>query len=287
MTIGCVLLTSAGREHLLEGALASLLAQQGVDLDVVVVGNDCEPQVPEEVRSAPTGRQLGIPAGRNFGVPHVDGDLLFFLDDDAQLADGGALRRVADLFVDPELGAVQFRVEPSDGGARLREWVPRLGGGDPDRSGDVTALWEGAVAIRRELFERVGGWPDEFMFVHEGVDLAWRVMDAPARVHYFAGAAVRHPTPPPGGRPARHGYSLYYGARNRVWVARRNLRWPLGALYVASFAARSLPRLRSLSDLRSAARGYRDGIRQPCGARRPLSARTIWRMTKLGRPPVI
>ena len=26
---------------------------------------------------------IGIPAGRNAGVPHVDGDLLLFLDDDA------------------------------------------------------------------------------------------------------------------------------------------------------------------------------------------------------------
>ena len=59
-----------------------------------------------------------------------------------------------------------------DGGRASRDWVPRLRLGDPARGSEVTAIWEGAVAMPRALFERVGGWPDEFRFVHEGVDLA-------------------------------------------------------------------------------------------------------------------
>jgi hypothetical protein len=34
-------------------------------------------------------------------------------------------------------------------------------------------------------------------------------------------------------------------------------------------------------------RGYREGLREPCGPRRPLRWRTLWRMTLAGRPPVI
>jgi GT2 family glycosyltransferase len=251
---------------------------------VIVVGNDCEPDVPE--RTAPTGAQLGIPAGRNFGAPRVNGVLLFFLDDDARLRDPDALARVAARFEDERLGALQLRVEPSDGGRPLREWVPRLGAGSRERSGDVTALWEGAVAIRRDVHERIGGWPDEFVYVHEGVDVAWRVMDAGYRVHYAGDIVVLHPTPQPGGSPVRHGYSLMYGARNRMLLARRHLPWPLGALFVASFVLRTLPRLRSASDVRAMLRGYRDGLRVPT-RRRPLRAQTLWRMTRLGRPPVI
>jgi GT2 family glycosyltransferase len=288
MTIGCVVLTSAGREELLRGALASLRRQEGVELEVVVVGNDCEPVVPEGVRVVATGANLGIPAGRNAGAPSVGGELIFFLDDDAVLRDAGALAHVqAEFAADPALGALQLRVAPSDGGRPLREWVPRLRAGDPGRSGDVTALWEGAVALRRDVFDRVGGWPGDFLFVHEGVDLAWRVLDAGYRVHYAGDIVVLHPTPAPGAVPARHGYSLYFGARNRVWIARRHLPLPLAVLYVASFAARSLPRLRSRRDVGAALRGYRDGLRQPAGPRRTLRARTIWRMTRAGRPPVI
>jgi hypothetical protein len=56
---------------------------------------------------------------------------------------------------------------------------------------------------------------------------------------------------------------------------------------VAAFALRTLPLVRSRVRARAALRGYRDGLRRPCGGRRPLRARTLWRMTRIGRPPLI
>jgi GT2 family glycosyltransferase len=184
------------------------------------------------------------------------------------------------------VGAVQLRVEPREpGGARSRDWVPRLRIGDRMRPSDVAALWEGAVAIPRALFEQVGGWPEEFRFVHEGVDLAWRVLDAGHRVRYAAQRSARHPSP--ARVTARHGYSTYYGARNRVFLARRHLPPPLGVLFVLTFVLRTLPHLRTREQRANARRGYRDGLRQPCGPRRRLRASTLWRMTRAGRPPII
>jgi GT2 family glycosyltransferase len=282
--IGCVVLTQGRRPAELRAALESLARQRGVELDVVVVGNGWEPVgLPEGVRGVHVREDRGIPAGRNAGVPAVHGELLFFLDDDARLAEDDALARVAAAFADPDLGLLQLRVVASDGGHEPRDWVPRLRVGDRGRSSDVTAVWEGAVAIPRALFEQVGGWPEEFRFAHEGVDLAWRVMDAGRRVRYAGDIAVFHPPY----AIAAHDYSAYYGARNRVWLARRHLPLPLGALYVASFALRTVPLLRSPDRARAALRGYRDGMRGPCGARSRLGARTLWRMTRAGRPPVI
>src|SRR5206468_655922 len=150
------------------------------------------------------------------------GDLLFFLDDDARLAAPDALARLAARFVaDPRLGMVQLRVDPLGGGRPAREWVPRLRAGDPHRSGEVTHVWEGAVAIRRDVLEAVGGWPEAFRFVHEGVDLGWRVMDAGYRIHYAGDIAALHPP-----YHSRNDWDYYFGARNRTWLARRYL--PLG-----------------------------------------------------------
>jgi GT2 family glycosyltransferase len=157
--------------------------------------------------------------------------------------------------------------------------------GDRTRSSEATTVWEGAVSIPRSVFNEVGGWPEPFRFVHEGIDLAWRVMDAGYRVEYAGDIAVLHPEPSPA--PARHGYSLYYGQRNRVWLARRHLPLPVAVLYVLSFSLRGLLRVRSAGDLRAVAKGLRDGLRQPCGARSTLRAGTLWRMTRAGRPPVI
>jgi GT2 family glycosyltransferase len=285
VSFGCVLLTMGRRPADLRLALDSLLAQERVETDVVVVGNTWQPSgLPEGVRGVYSPDNVGIPAGRNLGVPAVSGDLLFFLDDDASLAAPDALARVAARFAaEPDLGLLQLRVAPRGGGASARDWVPRLRVGDRARSSDVTAVWEGAVAIRRSMFEAIGGWPGDFEFVHEGIDLGWRVMDAGYRVAYAGDIVALHPSPT--GTP--HGYSFYYGARNRVWLARRHLPWPLAAVYVANFGLRTLPRLRSRSDARDALRGYRDGLRGPAGARKPLKAGTLWRMTRAGRPPIM
>jgi GT2 family glycosyltransferase len=227
---------------------------------------------------------VGIPGGRNAGVPHAEGELLFFLDDDASLAGGDALARIATKLGDSTLGLVQLRVAPREGGRPRRDWVPRLRAGDPARSSDVTAVWEGAVAMPRRVFDQVGGWPAEFRYAHEGIDLAWRVLDAGYRVHYAGDVVALHPAQD---APMPHAYSFYFGARNRVWIARRHLPLPLGVLYVVMFALRTVPRLRSAHAVREAARGYRDGLRGPCGKRQKLRARTLVRMALAGRPPII
>lgn len=293
MTVGCVVLTRGDRPAALAAALDSLRRQRGVETDVVVVGNGWEPAgLPAGVRGHCEPVDRGIPAGRNAGVPHVGGDVLFFLDDDAALVEDDALARVAETLDHPQkgvrplyVGMVQLRVEPSEGETYSRDWVPRLRVADRRRSSDVTVVWEGAVGVRRDAFAAAGGWPEEFRFVHEGVDLAWRVMDAGYRVRYLAERSVTHP--PRGPAAERHGYSVRYAARNRVLVARRNLPWALAALYVLSFALRTLPGLRTAELRRAALDGYRAGLRDPCGERRPLRARTLWRMARAGRPPVI
>jgi GT2 family glycosyltransferase len=283
VTFGCVVLTTGSRPDDLRRGVESLLAQEGVEVDVVVVGNGWEPAgLPGGVRGVHLPEDRGIPAGRNAGVPHVAGDLLFFLDDDASLASRDALARVGAKFgADPRLGMLQLRVEPREDGPRAREWVPRLRVGDPERSGDVPHVWEGAVAMRRAAFDAVGGWPADFRFVHEGVGLGWTVMDAGYRVHYAGDVVALHPPY----RPARRDYHYYFAARNRVWLARRHLPRPLGVAYVGTFVLRQAPRLRTGVRRRAALRGYRDGLRDRA-PRRPLRARTLWRMTRIGRPPV-
>src|SRR6476661_5570635 len=92
MTFGCVVLTRGDRPE----ALAALQRQEGVELDIVVVGNGWRPTgLPEGVKAHFEPEDRGIPAGRNAGVPHVTGELLFFLDDDATLVENDALAYLA------------------------------------------------------------------------------------------------------------------------------------------------------------------------------------------------
>lgn len=282
---GVVVLTQGQRPTDLVLGLRSLLAQTGVDLDIVVVGNGWRPSgLPDGVHSICLPENQGIPRGRNAGVAHVSGELLFFLDDDARLRDPDMLARMALLFAaSPDIGVVQPRVVDPDGRPAPRRWTPRLRVGDPKRSSDVTAMWEGAVAIRRDLFEQTGGWPDEFFYMHEGIDLAWAVWDAGARVRYVGDLVALHPAASPG----RHADYFRLNARNRVFLARRRLPGPIAAIYLTVWATVTLVRERNRAALAASLRGAIDGWHDYPGLRRPISWHTVWRMTRAGRPPII
>lgn len=283
--VGCVLLTQAKRPEELRRAVDSILRQRGVDVDIIVVGNGAEPpDMPERVRVLTLPENVGIPAGRNAGIDKVGGDLVLFLDDDAWLADEEFLADAARLFAaDPGLGVAQPMVHDPEGGPTPRRFVPRLRVGDTSHGSDIVALWEGACVARRTALEQSGAWPAEFFYMHEGIDLAWRVMGAGYAVRYCTELGAYHPAV----TPERHAEGRYLSARNRVWLARRNLPTVLGAVYVLAWFALDTLRLRNIAAVREHLRGYTAGLRLPCGERRVLSWRTVARMARLGRPPVI
>jgi GT2 family glycosyltransferase len=283
---GCVVLTQGRRPQQLRRAIDSLLRQRDVEVDVVVVGNGWQPTgLPAGVRGVALPRNVGIPAGRNAGISEARGDIVFTLDDDVELVADDTLAGVAELFAaDPDLGVVQLRAVDPGGAAPPRRQTPRLRASDPGRSSDVTALWEGACGIRRQVLDTVGLFAGEFWYAHEGIDFAWRVMDAGWRVRYAGHLTCYHPAVAP---PKRHGYYHYLSARNRVWLARRHLPLPLAVVYPLTWLAITILRLRDVRAAVDVARGYRDGLVQPCGPRRPIAWGTVWRMTLAGRPPVV
>ena len=282
---GCVLLTMGRRPAELDRAVRSLSGQQGVTVDLLVVGNGWDPTgLPEGTRTLALRENVGIPAGRNAGVTHVAGDFLMFLDDDASLPSPDALCEMAARFdQDPELGMIQPRVRDPDGRPSPRRWVPRLRVGDEGRSSDVVAVWEGAVAMPRAVFDATGGWPACFWYGHEGIDLAWRVWEQGYRVRYCGDLVVNHPVVD----QSRHAHFQRYFARNRVWLARRNLPFPLALAYCCLWLVLGMARAGSMANVVEILRGYRLGVTTSCGDRHPIRWRTAWRMTLAGRPPVI
>ncbi len=289
-SVAVVVLTQGKRPEELARGVASVLAQSGVQVDVVVVGNGwdpalADPPLPSEVRTLQLPENLGIPAGRNAGVPVVGGEYLFFLDDDASLQSGDFLASACrTLASDGSIGLIQPRVIDPSGLTSPRRWVPRIRKGDPGDSSNVFSVWEGAVVMRRAVFDRAGGWAAPFFYAHEGIELAWRVWDQGLRVWYDGELIANHPAI----EPRRHPYYYRLNARNRVWLARRNLPSPLVPLYVGSWTGVQILRwARRPQALRAWFGGWREGWRTDPGERRPISWRTVLRMTRAGRPPVI
>lgn len=282
-TVAVALLSMGNRPQELAHALETLKAQRGVKLDVVLVGNGWEPEgVPEWVRTHYSPENTGCPAGRNLAASLSHGEYIFFYDDDASLGDPDTLARMVER-MEPGVAVVQPRGADPTGKPAPRRWVPRLRKEDEFLGGDVPVFWEALSMIRREAFEQVDGWAGEFFFGHEGVDIAMRILDRGWRIVYAPEIEVYHPATP----ASRHDHHFFTTVRNRVWVARRNLPAPLVPLYLAVWLAATVLRAKKPAAIKHALRGFRAGWSGPVpGGRHPISWRTVWRMTKLGRPPL-
>ncbi|MBT2459799.1 glycosyltransferase family 2 protein [Streptomyces sp. ISL-86] len=290
MRLGAVIITMGNRPDELKALLDSVARQEGAPVEVVVVGQGVKVTgLPDGVRTVDLPENLGIPGGRNvgieaFGPSGSDVDALLFLDDDGLLerTDTAELCRQA-FAEDPELGIVSFRIADPDTGETQRRHVPRLRAADPMRSSRVTTFLGGANAVRTKVFEQVGDLPGDFFYAHEETDLAWRALDAGWLIDYRADMVLLHPTT----APSRHAVYHRMVARNRVWLARRNLPAPLVPVYLGVWLLLTLLRRPSVPALKAWFGGFKEGWTTPCGPRRPMRWRTVWRLTRLGRPPVI
>lgn len=290
MKLGAVIITMGNRPAELRALLDSVAGQDGDRIEVVVVGNGSPvPDVPAGVRTVELPENLGIPGGRNvgieaFGPSGADVDALLFLDDDGHLPlnDTAELCRQA-FEADPRLGIISFRIADPDTGETQRRHVPRLRAADPMRSSRVTTFLGGANAVRTRVIAEVGPLPGDFFYAHEETDLAWRALDAGWMIDYRADMVLNHPTT----APSRHAVYHRMVARNRVWLARRNLPALLVPVYLGVWLLLTLLRKPSGPALKAWFGGFREGWTTPCGPRRPMKWRTVWRLTRLGRPPVI
>lgn len=286
--IGVVVLTMGDRPAELGALLASVAAQQGDPPTVVVLGQGVKlPPLPDGVDGVELPENLGIPGGRNAGVDRLREkggvDVVVVLDDDGLLPRTDTFRLIREAFAGrPRLGIAGFRIA-DETGASQRRHVPRLGGKNPLMSGPVTTFLGGGHAIRMSVIDQVGDFPTPFFYAHEETDFAWRALDADWDIDYRADMVLQHPRT----KASRH--TVYYRntARNRVWLAKRHLPAALIPVYLATWAAYTLVQRPPLSGLTAWWAGFIEGVRVPCPPRRPMRWRTVWQMTRLGRPPVV
>ncbi|MFZ8997692.1 MAG: glycosyltransferase family 2 protein [Ilumatobacteraceae bacterium] len=283
-TFEWVVLTLGDRPGELERAVRSLVKNEGVEVLVVANGASAEavPELPS-VRSIVLDDNVGVPAGRHAGLQATRSAVVGFLDDDATLE--GDLSSVIRAFDDDgSLGAVSLRIVDEDGATSPRH-VPRVGGANPGAAGSVTHFLGGACAIRREAYDEAGGYFADLFYGHEEIELSWRLLDAGWRIDYLTDVVVRHPRT----EISRHEKGWRLTGRNRVWIARRTLPWPVAIVHVAVWLVGGFVRAP-----RACRRAYLAGwwsgwtTSWPSGVRRrPIRWSTVWRLTRLGRPPIV
>jgi GT2 family glycosyltransferase len=171
---------------------------------VIVVDNGGDAVGREGVTLVSPGRNLGFAGGCNEGARHATSEALVFLNPDTVVAPG-ALAELVRPLEEPTIGIVSARLRLLDRPDLLNSagnevhvtgiaWAGSYG--EPAESvtelRDVAFPTGAAMAIRRDLFEELGGFTAELFMYQEDLVLGWRVRLRGLRVVVSPGADVYH-----------------------------------------------------------------------------------------------
>jgi GT2 family glycosyltransferase len=167
------------------------------DVEVIVVDNADEPEVEalarkQGYRYLPMGSNIGLSAANNRGAELATGDYLLFANPDLGVKVGDLSILAAE--IDRTGGIVAPRVDFENGTpqsaarggpyllaklahrglapkAALERYLWPVG---PYESGPVVWCAGGATSLSRAVFDRIGGWPEEYFLYLEDVELGVR-----------------------------------------------------------------------------------------------------------------
>jgi GT2 family glycosyltransferase len=222
---------------------------------------------------------LGVARGRNLAISQAKAPLLILLDDDAELQNADALENIVQLFEqhnDPErpLAILSFKVLYYE---NLQMQVNALPHKKfykyKDQSFFYTYYYAGgAHAIRKDVLEQVGQYPQDFFYGMEEYDLSYRILDKGYSIAYTDKVVMLHKESPLGRKPKKEKHMMN-------WLNKSKVAWRyLPKKYFVSTAIRwSLHYLKkSGGDLAGFLRGWKAVLKIPKQEwRRPVSSQTL------------
>jgi hypothetical protein len=224
----------------LERCLEAVLATVGPEAEVLMVDNastDGSAEIAQArfpaVRLVCAGENLGFGGGNNLGAQQARGEYLIFLNPDTVALPGWAEALCAPLAADAQIGLVTSKImlagrpeiiNTRGNDVHLTGLTLCRGMGQPDQGFDrqetVGAVSGAAFAMRRAVFEALGGFDADFFLYMEDTDLSWRAQLAGWRCVFAPKSVVLHD------------YSLrvgplktFYQERNRYCLLLKCLRW--------------------------------------------------------------
>lgn len=196
----------------LERSVDSVLASTGVDADAVVVDNGADRDTIDRVAARPRvtvvrpGTNLGFAGGCNAGAAAAAPDAAFvaFLNQDAVL-DPAALAALVEVAARPDVGIASASVRLADDPGLMNSagnpvhflgfcWAGAYGEPVADHQAEVEIASAAgtAMVMRRDVWDALGGFADEYFAYHEDTELSIRVWQRGLRILYVPTAVVTH-----------------------------------------------------------------------------------------------
>jgi hypothetical protein len=156
---------------------------------------------------------IGLFAAFNRGVKEAEGEIIFGIDNDCIVRDDELLYKIVEKFRNPELGIVACLIKDFSTGKDLPNSPSRLPSGDPQTGYDCLQFSGCAFAIRKNLFENVGGFQEDYVIYAGEIELAMKCIDAGAACKFFPDIIVYHAR----SEKSRSRLYDYYTVRNTLW----------------------------------------------------------------------
>lgn len=232
----------------LKNYLPSVAATEYPNFEIILADNASEDGSKAWVREhypkvkiATFDQNYGYCGGNNRAVPHAEGDILLFLNNDVRV-EPDWLHGLAECFQkDPQVAAVQpkmladeqpeyFEYAGAAGGFLDKFGYPFCRGrifetieqdqGQYDNETDILWASGAALAVRKEVFEELGRFDEDFDFHMEEIDLCWRLWNAGYKVQFCPQSTVYHLGG--GSMSMESPRKVYYNYRNNLRMLWKN-----------------------------------------------------------------
>lgn len=214
--LASIIITNYNGQRYLHTCLSSVLKTHYTNLEVIIVDDGSDDGSIEIIKSfahkdkrikfIENDKNIGAAASRNRAGRVANGNILVFLDNDTEVEKNWLSEMIKTLLKDKRVGACQAKLIDFEKRDRIQVvgvkiwaatgWGLSIGHGEKDtgqydKEIKIVAI-SAAMAVKKDVFEKVGGFDEDEAVVTEDLDLSWRIWIAGYKIVLSSKSIVYH-----------------------------------------------------------------------------------------------
>lgn len=198
-----VIIVAYNSADCINACVESALAQSGVAFEVIVVDNASTDDTLKRLkgfdcRVIASPENLGFGRGCNLGFSHSSGRYVYFFNPDARLTENDSLAQLCRAMdANPQWGMAGTLVRPAAGEAGSPPATSYPGQRHTHRDfsqlpGKIAWVIGASMIVRRDLYEKLGGFDPAFFLYSEETDFCLRLRELGFEIGHVPAVVVEH-----------------------------------------------------------------------------------------------